>query len=139
MVPCSTRSRYASAHFCCYLQYLVHVTSLPCRRNARSRQKIQNNSMENTTFASKPVPGLPWPPEPPGSSQMPLHRPPQIPFQMSLLDYAIVYYIILHYNIFVYTILYYTILYYIIYYTIVYYSILYYIILYYIIVYYTIL
>ena len=26
----------APAHFCCYLQYLVHVTSLPCTRHARS-------------------------------------------------------------------------------------------------------
>ena len=33
MVPLATRSRYAFAHFCCYLPYFVHVTFATLQRN----------------------------------------------------------------------------------------------------------
>ena len=56
MVCSVTRSRYAFAHFCCYLQYLVHVTSLPCRRNTRSRHFLQKNTMVSTQNAFQDCP-----------------------------------------------------------------------------------
>ena len=56
MVPSATRPRYASAHFCCYLQYFVHVTSLPCRRNTRSRHFLQKNTMVSAQKAFKDCP-----------------------------------------------------------------------------------
>ena len=54
MVGLLTRSRYASTHFCCYLQYLVHVTFAILQRNGRSRHFRQKNIIVSAQIASQP-------------------------------------------------------------------------------------
>ena len=76
--PKSDKFRNSADNFYAQARYFVHVASLPCRRNGRSRHFLQKNTMVSAHFASQPRKWSWWLKDAPDGFRGLLGAPPEL-------------------------------------------------------------